>query len=130
LLAGGVTVVDRKHDFLIVGSGAGGATVATELRKRGKDVVVLERGKFETRLGTLDDSARFYDLKSRLIPVPFTSKEGVILWRTFQAGGSTVASCGNGVRCLEKELAERGVDVRAELDEVVAESKTAPIVPD
>jgi choline dehydrogenase-like flavoprotein len=118
---------DRKHEFLIVGSGAGGATLARELRQRGKDVLVVERGRFEKKLGTIADSARFYDLKSPLLPMPFTSQEGVIFWRTFQAGGSTVVSCGNGVRCLEQELAQRGVDVKAELDEAVVESGTAPL---
>lgn len=120
-------MLDKKYEFLIVGSGAGGATLARELSQRGKEVLVLEQGKLQTKLGTFGDSLRYFDIKSKLYPLPVTSKEGVIVWRTFQAGGTTVVSCGNGVRCLEKELAERGVDVSAELDEVVAESKTAPI---
>ena len=32
----------EKHEFLVVGAGAGGATVARELALRGRSVVVLE----------------------------------------------------------------------------------------
>ena len=34
---------DRKYDYVIVGSGAGGATLARQLSGNGKSVVVLKR---------------------------------------------------------------------------------------
>ncbi len=53
----------RRVEFVIAGSGAGGATLANELAKRGKDILVVEKGKYEHKFGTLRDIARFYDLK-------------------------------------------------------------------
>jgi choline dehydrogenase-like flavoprotein len=43
----------RRVEFVIAGSGAGGATLANELAKRGKDILVVEKGKYEHKFGTL-----------------------------------------------------------------------------
>jgi len=115
-----------KYDYLIVGSGAGGGTLARELAKRGKRPLVVEAGKLEEKVGTFSDVMRFFD-KSKMIPVPKKSREGVFLYRAIMAGGSTVISCGNGVRCLEKELSELGVNIEVELAEAEAEMPVAPI---
>ena len=37
----------EKSEYLIIGSGAGGATLANELTRRGKSVSVVEAGKRE-----------------------------------------------------------------------------------
>ena len=58
--------------------------------------------------------------------LPRKSQEGVIVWTARMAGGTTIVSCGNGVPCLEKELAALGADVSAELREVSAEMGVAP----
>ena len=46
---GGGDMSDRKYDFIIAGSGAGGATLAKELSGSGKDVLVIEKGKQENQ---------------------------------------------------------------------------------
>ncbi|MFC1909893.1 NAD(P)-binding protein, partial [Chloroflexota bacterium] len=51
----------QKYEFIVVGSGAGGATLARELTKKNKKVLVVEKGKPETSLGTFQDAVRFYD---------------------------------------------------------------------
>jgi choline dehydrogenase-like flavoprotein len=117
---------DPKYEFVIVGSGAGGATLAKELSRKGKQVLLLERGKYEEKVGTTFDSLHYYDV-DELTQMPFTSEEGVILWRAFMAGGSTIVACGNGVRCLEKELREYGIELGKELAEVERETGTMPI---
>ncbi|KPJ58088.1 MAG: hypothetical protein AMJ42_03950 [Deltaproteobacteria bacterium DG_8] len=109
-----------KYEFLIVGSGAGGATLARELAKRGKEVLIVEKGKREKKVGTLWDSRKYFDM-SRFFALPAESKEGVVMWRAFMAGGSTVVSCANGVRCLEKELANFGIDLEEEFIEAEKE---------
>ena len=109
---------NEKYEFLIVGSGAGGATLAKELSKKNKRVLVVEKGKYEQKIGTFQDSLRFYD-GNKLTKVPKKSKEGVILYRTIMAGGSTVVSYGNATRCLEEELADFGIN----LDEEFAEAE-------
>lgn len=117
---------DKIYDYLIVGSGAGGATLAKELTQRKKDVLVVETGKIEEKVGELNIARRFYD-GDHLLRIPRKSKEGVIIWRTLMAGGSTVVSCGNGIRCLEKELNELGINLQEEFDEVEKELQVAPI---
>jgi choline dehydrogenase-like flavoprotein len=115
---------ESKHEFLIVGSGAGGSTLACELGKRGRDVLVIERGKPEKKVGTFQDAMRYFDSTATRMPV--RSKEGVILWRAFMAGGSTVVSCGNGIRSMEKPLRERGIALEAEFEEAEREMGIAP----
>lgn len=116
----------KKYEFLIVGSGAGGATLARELSKRGKEVLVVERGRYEEKIGTLQDALRYFD-GTKLTKTPAKSKEGVILWRTLMAGGSTVVSCGNSTRCLEEELADFGITLDEEFAEAEREMNVSPI---
>ena len=113
-------MANPEFDFLIVGTGAGGATLARELSKKGKKVQLIEKGKYENRLGTFKDSLRFYD-SNQLTKMPRKSKEGVILWRTIMAGGSTMVSCGNATRCLEKELDDLGLNLNEEFQEAERE---------
>ena len=115
----------RSYEFVVVGSGAGGATVASELARRGREVLVVERGRRERNLGRLLPAYGYYD-SGALGIWPRKSREGVIIWTAHMAGGTTVVSCGNGVPCLEKELAALGADVSAELREVAAEMGVAP----
>lgn len=40
-----------KTEFVVVGSGPAGATVARELSRKGKRVVICEAGKYHRRFG-------------------------------------------------------------------------------
>ena len=116
---------ERSYEFVVVGSGAGGATVAAELARRGREVLVVERGRRENNLGRLRPAYGYYDTGTLGI-WPRKSLEGVIVWTCRMAGGTTIVSCGNGVPCLADELAALGADVSAELSEVSAEMGVAP----
>jgi choline dehydrogenase-like flavoprotein len=111
---------NRKYEFLIVGSGAGGATLGKELALQGRNVMILERGKYEQSFGGLRDIARFYDINSKS-ETRRTTFEGVQVFRAFAAGGTTIVSCGNGVRSLEKELSELGINLDEEFKEAECE---------
>lgn len=115
----------NKFEFIIVGSGAGGATLAMELSKRGKQVLIVERGNYEEKIGTFWDSLRYFDGNKLTMMLP-KAKEGAILFRTLMAGGSTVVSHGCGVRCLEEELAGFGINLDAEFAEAEGEMKIVP----
>jgi choline dehydrogenase-like flavoprotein len=122
-----VTNLDNKeYEFIVVGSGAGGATLARQLSKQGKDVLVVETGRYEEKIGTFHDAIRYFDT-SKSTKIPAKSKEGVILWRTLMAGGSTVVSCGNATRCLEDELAGFGIALNEEFAEAEREMNVSPI---
>ena len=111
-----------KADIVVIGSGAGGATVAKELAKSGKDVLLVERGPFTEQFGTQRFAMGFYDRCGLR-----TSKEGVIVYRTLMAGGTTVVSCGNGLSVLEEELSDLGVDISDEIEEVKTELGIKPL---
>lgn len=109
-------------DIAVVGSGAGGATVAKELAKRGADVLVLERGPRTRKVGTQIRALRFYDRGGLR-----KSRDGITVYRTFMAGGTTVVSCGNGIPVLEDELRALGIDLSSELSETLAELSVQPL---
>jgi choline dehydrogenase-like flavoprotein len=71
-------------DFIIVGSGAGGATVAKELSVAGKKVLLLEKGM---QLPPRKSSKAYSILKS-----------DVEVWHAQCLGGTTVVTMGNAVR--------------------------------
>ncbi len=115
---------EHRYDVAVVGSGTGGATVARELSRRGYSVVVLERGQPETNVGTFRDATRYYDTTA--FAIPRKSKEGVIVWRTLMAGGSSVVACANAARALEGDLAALGIDLTGDYVEIEAELGVAP----
>ena len=80
---------------IIIGSGAGGGLLAWELANSGIPVTILEKGPYiESK-----DALNYYD----------PSSEGLDLLKTSCIGGSTVVSCGNGVRILEDEFEGEGL---------------------
>ena len=111
-----------KADIAIIGSGAGGATLAKELSKAGRDVVLIERGSLVEQLGTQRVAMGFYDRCGLR-----TSKEGVVVYRTLMAGGTAVVSCGNGLPVLNKELKSAGIDLMPEYEEINRELEIAPL---
>jgi choline dehydrogenase-like flavoprotein len=128
ITGGGLVMEVGKWDYIVVGSGAGGATVARELSKRKKKVLVIEGGPQTAKLGEALASTKFYD-GNRLTIRMRHSREGVGIVRSLIAGGSTIISCGNGVRCLEKELHELGLNLDEEFAEVERELNVSPISP-
>jgi len=111
-----------ETDIAVVGSGAGGATLAYELCKLHKDVLLIERGPFVHELGTHRAAMAIYD-KCGLR----TSREGVIVYRALIAGGTTVVSCGNGLPVLEEKLKKLGIDLTEELEETKSQLKIEPL---
>lgn len=116
---------DTDPDVVIVGSGAGGATLARELAETGVDVLVLETGTRHESVGRFRDAVQYYD-STGILKQPTRSEEGVILFRALMAGGSTVVSAGNGVRAMESKLANLGIDVGEDLDAIEAALDVRP----
>ena len=76
-----------QYQYIVVGSGAGGATVARELSKAGKSVLVVEKGKTEEKTGTFLDFPALLRCQQAHQNTK-KSKEGAILWLAYMAGGS------------------------------------------
>ncbi len=92
---------------IVVGSGAGGATIAKELSDRGMEVTLIEKGP---KIDCKDAFKHYSNVSS-----------GVEILRTICLGGTTVVSAGSGMRCLEKELKQAGIDLSEEFAEAERE---------
>ena len=119
---------DTRADIIIVGTGPGGATLARELVRQGKRVLVLERGKdqrphawYGTYLGAL-----LYTDKASLL---FT-EEGLNITRPLLVGGATSMFCGCAAGPPPWLKNRYGVDIDAEVTETQAELEIAPLAPE
>lgn len=115
---------------VVVGTGAGGATVAKELQGQ-FEVTVLEAGKsfqpfsFDlSMLGRLKRTGLFFD--ERLIEILFPTmkirktKEKMVLVNGVGLGGTTTISAGNALR-VDGDLKKLGIDLEAEFAEIYHE---------
>lgn len=98
---------------IVVGSGAGGATVARELALAGIPVKIIEKGPAIQSKKAFN----YYD----------PSEEGMDILKTSCVGGSTLVAVGNGVRVLENELKTIGLDISRELDEIEQDLEIGPM---
>jgi choline dehydrogenase-like flavoprotein/uncharacterized protein (DUF3820 family) len=115
---------------IVVGSGAGGATVAKELQGR-FDVTVLEAGRefrpFAMRLAVPERLKKWgllFDERHIRLLFPAMkvqrATEGMILVRGLGTGGTTTLATGNALR-LDADLRALGIHLDQEFDELAAE---------
>jgi choline dehydrogenase-like flavoprotein len=112
------------NDYIIVGSGPGGATVAKELSQRKKKVLILEWGDSNPLTGSFWRGA-----KSLLWPgrsLLFT-QQMLGLVRGIAAGGSTVFYYATCFPVPFDMLKSHGVDITGEVEEARAELPIAPL---
>ena len=89
---------------IIVGSGAGGAIIASELAKSGIEVTIIEKGPYIHS----KDAFNYYDAYN----------DDVDLLTTTCIGGATIVSMSNMVRALDEELHDYGIDISKEYEYV------------
>lgn len=94
-------------DVIVVGTGAGGATVGKELAKKGMKVTFIERGPCDNT----GNAYKHYD----------NCDVGVELLKTSCVGGTTVVTAGNAVRTCQDEFKNMGIDLETEFEEIEAE---------
>jgi choline dehydrogenase-like flavoprotein len=100
----GDTVLDA--DVVVVGSGAGGATISAELAEAGFDVVILEEGPYyQTRDFTADTSAMVRQLYRDGGATVALGTPPVMYQEGRAVGGSTVINGGMSWRTPDKVLA-------------------------
>ena len=114
---------------VVVGSGAGGATVARELQGA-FDVTVVEAGR-EFQRATLERRSIERMRRSRLLvdprlvrlvypPIRFRRTPDMLLVNGIGTGGTTTMATGNGIR-MDGDLRALGLDLDREFDEIARE---------
>jgi choline dehydrogenase-like flavoprotein len=114
----------ENYEYIVIGTGPGGGTVARDLALAGKSVLMIEAGAWHRRgLGSLLGVRilKGYLMLSR-------SREGVIVARGMTVGGSSMVYNGNVFDPPDFLYEEMGLDFRAEVDEIKIEIgvKTLP----
>jgi len=100
------------YDYIIVGTGPGGATVAKELSEKKKKILIIEYGPRFTETGELKVVQKvFLDPEKKLIK----SDGGIFIGRARILGGSSYVAMGNAVTPPERILKEWGVNLSEEL---------------
>jgi choline dehydrogenase-like flavoprotein len=109
-----------ETDVVVVGSGPGGATVARELARKGRDVVLVEKGPWHNWL-----IGRY--LSFGIVTRTFSSKQGGVMGRGITAGGSSVVFNGNAYAPPEWLATELGIDISGETAETIKELNIKPL---
>ena len=118
-----------RRRAVVVGSGAGGATVARELQGD-FDVNVVEAGR-DFRRATLDRGSIERLRRNRLLvdprlvrlvypPIRFRRTPDMLLVNGIGTGGTTTMATGNGIR-MDEDLRALGLDLDREFDEIARE---------
>jgi len=110
-------MIKEKFDYIVVGTGPGGAPVAHELAKAGMKVLIIERGKYHTHLLGFPFGMR---LSERFF-IFNRSKEGVVMERGLTVGGSSMIYQGNVYDPSERFIKKFGLDFREEANDIKKE---------
>jgi choline dehydrogenase-like flavoprotein len=116
--------MSEKYDVVIVGSGPGGASVAKELSKGRKRVLMLEWGDNDPVKGSLFQLATNAGLPGRSLL--FTNKKFLGMVRGLCTGGSSIFYCATAFEPPYGMLESYGIDVKAEVEELRKEVPIAP----
>ncbi len=119
------SVLELSADVVVVGSGPGGATVARELARAGRRVLLLERGAdFRGRwaYGTYLGAMLYCDRMSFLF-----TREGLNIVRPLMVGGATHMFCGCAAPPPAWFKEKYGLDIDAEVQETIDELGIAPL---
>jgi len=114
----------KTADTIIVGSGPGGATVARELSRSDKKVLILEWGDFSPLRGTFRQGARTLLWPGRSL---LLTSQMLALVRGITTGGSTVHYYATSFPVPYAMLEDYGINVRKEVQELREELPVAPL---
>jgi len=110
---------NTEHDVIVVGSGPGGATVARELSRRGKRVLILERGGNGTLKETIPATVSILSAVS--------VSDGLLFGRAFTTGGTTAIYLAVAEPPPMDTYRAFGIDLQPAYDEAKAELPLAEV---
>jgi choline dehydrogenase-like flavoprotein len=117
-----------QADVVVAGSGPGGATMARELARQGKRVLMLERGidqRAHSYYGTYAGALIYNDHRSLLF-----TQEGLNIIRPLMVGGATSMYCGCAAVPPDWLKGKYGVDIDTEVSETGEKLQIAPLPPE
>ncbi|MCB2149423.1 MAG: GMC family oxidoreductase N-terminal domain-containing protein [Deltaproteobacteria bacterium] len=109
---------NKKFDVIVVGSGPGGATVAKELSKIGKRVLILEKGTNQPITGTVSQTIGMAMVPGKSL---LFTEQLLALVRGITAGGSSIFYYATAIDPPFEMLESYGVNIRNEVAEVKME---------
>jgi choline dehydrogenase-like flavoprotein len=113
-----------KFDVIVVGSGPGGASVARELARRGRSVLVLEQGSAAPLQGTLSQMAGIAAVPGKSA---FLHRDASLLVSGIAAGGTSTINFATAAPPPLAMFAAHGVDLAPALESLRAELPMAPL---
>lgn len=120
-------MLQTETEFVVVGSGPGGATVARQLARAGRKVLLLERGRdWRTHplYGTYPGAMLYTNGASFLY-----SREGINIIRPMMLGGATSMYCGCATR-PQPFWHDYGLNLDAYAEQTITELGIAPLPPE
>ena len=112
----------RTVDVVVAGSGPGGATVARQLARAGKKVLLLERGRDHQIVGNHLAALFIADRMGLAF-----SEEGMNIVRANTTGGSTIMFCGAATRPPGWLKDKYGIALDRQCDETIRELCLEPL---
>ncbi len=114
----------KEFDAIVVGSGPGGATVARELSRKGKSVLILEWGDNDPVKGNIWQTIQrgLTPGKSLLI-----TGQALGMVRGITTGGSSLIYCATAFDPPVEMLSSYGVDIADEISEIRKEVPMEPL---
>lgn len=114
----------KRFDYLIVGSGPGGGTLAKELASDSRSVLLVEYGPRLNKTGFLSVAPRaFLDKTKKAL----RSDGDIWFGRARILGGSSYVAMGNAATPPQKILDEWGVDLAGQLEWARQELRVTPM---
>ncbi len=101
----------KEYDVIVVGTGAAGCTVAREMTRKGKKVLMLEKGGRMEWLGNTVTVATMFD-----IPTLLRNPRDIVLFVTNYGGASNIAA-GSALPPPKKVFDPVGIDLSKEAEE-------------
>lgn len=100
-------------NVIVVGSGAGGSSIARELARNGVNVTIIDRG----RIIRSRNAFKCYE----------TIQTNLEVMQTICLGGTTMVTLGNAVRTSEDAFKTMGIDLKEEFKEVEHDLKVSTL---
>jgi choline dehydrogenase-like flavoprotein len=117
----------EEVETVVIGSGPGGATVAREVARAGRPVLLLERGRDWRRhpvYGTYPGALLYTDKHALLF-----TREGMNVIRPLMLGGATSMYCGCSAPPLPWWKDRYGIDLDGYAADITRELRIAPLAP-